>query len=66
MRGRNIIRISILTVIAAGSLLLLRSEAPATKDKSCKESMEECCKKKESGGDKTIWESLPQQFFSSI
>jgi hypothetical protein len=66
MRGRNILRVTILTVIAAGSLLLLRSETPASKGKACKESMKECCKKKESGGDKMMWESLPQQFFSSI
>jgi hypothetical protein len=66
MRGRNIIRIAILTVIAAGFLLLLRSETPASKGNARKESLKECCKKKETGGDKTIWESLPQQFFSSI
>jgi len=48
----------------------LRSAASAGKSNSCKqskESMEQCCKKKnaESAG-KTTWGNLSQQFFSSI
>jgi hypothetical protein len=66
MRARNIIKTLIITVIAASVLLLLRSEAPAAKGSSCKESLKECCKKNQGAGDKIMWESLPQQFFSSI
>jgi hypothetical protein len=64
MRKSIIIRIALLTIIAAGSFLLLRSGTPGGKDNSCKESIKECCQEKDSGSDKMVWESL--QFFSSI
>jgi hypothetical protein len=63
MRKRNTIRIAIITVVVAGALLLLKSAASNGKGKASKESMEQCCKKNPG---RTSWESLSQQFFSSI
>jgi hypothetical protein len=66
MRRRKIIRIAMLAAVLTGAFLVLRS-APARGDKSCKESMEQCCKKKDANkADKLIWENLSQQFFSPI
>lgn len=66
MSKRNLAKMALLLVVAAGTLAVLRAEAPAEKVGPAKESLKECCKKKESGTDKSVWESLPQGFFSSI
>ncbi len=65
MRKRNIFRIVIVAVIAAGIFLFARAENPRQIQEPCTESLDECCKEKPKA-DKMIWESLPQQFFSNI
>jgi hypothetical protein len=67
MRRRNTIRIAMLAVVLAGAFLVLRSAASTGKNSPCKESMDQCCKKKNAGeADRRIWKNLSQQFFSSI
>jgi hypothetical protein len=67
MRRRHTIRIAMLAIVLAGAFIVLRSAASASKSDSCKESIDECCKKKETGNpNKTTWENLSRQFFSSI
>jgi hypothetical protein len=67
MRRRNTLRVVMLAPILLAAFLILRSAAPAGKDKPRKESIDECCKHKPAGKtDKVIWENLSQQFFSSI
>lgn len=70
MKSRNLIQIVLTTVVAASVFLVLHSAKPAgaaSESNSCKESLEECSKKKDAGGaDKMIWENLSQQFFSTI
>ncbi len=66
MRNRNIAKIFILAAISAGIFLVVRAESSAKKA-ACTESLEDCCKKDQGPKEgKMIWESLPQQFFSSI
>lgn len=56
-----------LAMVLTGAFLVLRSASPAGKNKPCKESMDQCCEKKQTDkADKVIWENLSQQFFSSI
>jgi len=67
MRSRNAIHLISLAVIAAGIFVVLRAATPGKNPEPCKESMDQCCKKKD--GDESnnlIWETLPHQFFSSI
>jgi hypothetical protein len=67
MRSRNTLRIVSLAVIIAGIFLVLWAATPVKNQEPCKESMDQCCKKK--GSDESnnlIWETLPHQFFSSI
>jgi len=67
MRRRNTLRIAILAFALAGTFLFLRSAASAGQNNSCKESMDECCKKKNAGeADTKSWENLSRQFVSSI
>jgi len=67
MRNRNTIRILSLVVIIAGIFLVLRAATPAKNQEPCKESMDQCCKKRgDDESNKMIWETLPHQFFSSI
>jgi hypothetical protein len=67
MRSRNAIRLISLAVVTAGVFLVLQAATPAKNQEPCKESMDQCCKKKGSDeSNKMIWETLPQQFFSSI
>jgi hypothetical protein len=67
MSRRNTIRIVILSVILAGAFLIVSSAASTGKSHSCKESIDECCKKKNAGeAEKATWKNLSQQFFSSI
>ena len=66
MKGRNFFKIALIIVVAASSLLVLRSAIPANKAESCKELMEDCSKKKDTGADKMIWDNLSQQFFSAL
>jgi hypothetical protein len=67
MKGKNTIRIVLLAVVASVAFLVLRSSARIPENKACKESLEECTKKKDArGGGPMIWENLSQQFFSSI
>lgn len=65
MRQRNFLKFILIITVAAGVYLFARAESPRHNKPTCPESMEECCKKGESGN-KMIWESLSHQFFSSI
>jgi hypothetical protein len=65
IKKRHILRAFLVIIALTGSFLIYRSAAgTASTDSSCKESMD-CLKQQEKEG-KMIWESLPQQFFSSI
>ena len=66
MRRRNTIRIAILAVVAAVAFLVLNSAASTGKNKSCKESMDQCAKKAPAKSGKMAVEALSQHFFSSI
>jgi hypothetical protein len=67
MSRKNTIRLVIVSAILAGAFLILSSASSTPKDRSCKESIDECCKKKNAGeSDKATWKNLSQQFFSSI
>jgi hypothetical protein len=67
MRKKNIIQIAMLTAVLVGAFIVFRSAASAGSNNSGKESVDECCKKKNAGqADKMIWENLSRQFFSSI
>jgi hypothetical protein len=67
MRNRNIIKLAVLVIVAAGVFLVVKAENPSKEKVDCQESMDGCCRKSGSEkGNKMIWESLPQQFFSSI
>ena len=66
MRRRNTIRIAMLALILTSAFFVLRSAAATDKNKACKESLDQCCKKNSGEADKTIWEGFSQQFFSSI
>jgi hypothetical protein len=49
MRRRNIIRLAILAVVLTSAFLVFNSAASTGKNKPCKESLEQCCKKKQGG-----------------
>jgi hypothetical protein len=67
MRSRNTIHLISLAVIVAGIFLVLQAATPAKTQEPCKESMDQCCKKKDGNeSNNLIWETLPHQFFSSI
>jgi hypothetical protein len=66
MRNRNTLHIISLTAIIAGIFLVLWAATPAKRQEPCKESIDQCCKKKNDESNKMIWETLPHQFFSSI
>jgi len=64
---RSTIRIAIAAIVLAGSMFLLISAASAPKNSSCKETMDDCSKKKNTGEtDQKSWENLSRQFFSSL
>jgi hypothetical protein len=66
MRKKHYLRIAIVALGLTGSLLLI-SAVSAGKSTCTKESIDECCKKKNTGeADKKSWETLSRQFFSSI
>jgi hypothetical protein len=67
MQKKNIIRFGLITLLLAGSLLILRSSGRVCESSSCcKENMDQCPKKtnidRTPGG--IIWETLSRQFFS--
>lgn len=67
MNKRNIAKIVILAGLALVVFLGVKAENARKAEVECTETMEECCKKEEEAqGKKMIWESLSQQFFSSI
>jgi hypothetical protein len=69
MKKRNTIRIVMLVLVLTGAFIVFRSAASASRHNSSKESMDQCCKKKNAAGssiEKTTWEHLSRQFFSSI
>jgi hypothetical protein len=67
MKKKNTIRIAMLTVLLAGAFIVLRSAVSTNQPGSSKEAMDQCCKKKNAPGiEKTTWEHLSRQFFSSI
>jgi hypothetical protein len=56
---------SFLGLILVVAFFVLRSAIPAERESSCKENMD-CCKKKNGGSEKMVWENLSHQFFSSL
>jgi hypothetical protein len=64
MKKKVIIPIVLLLALLAAGFISLQNTG--TKTQPCRESMEECCKKKSNGSspDGQIWESLSRQFFS--
>ncbi|MDP4263466.1 MAG: hypothetical protein Q8941_13145 [Bacteroidota bacterium] len=67
MRKKNTIRIAMLMTVLIGAFIVLHSAASIRQDKPSKESMDQCCKKKNSGNtNKAAWENLSLQFFSSL
>jgi hypothetical protein len=67
MNKRNITKIVVLATVCLVVFFGVNAGKSSKETIECTESMEECCKKdKEVQGEKMIWESLPQQFFSSI
>jgi len=65
MKSRNTIRMSFLGLILVAAFFALRSAIPSERENACKESMD-CCKKKNGGAEKMVWENLSHQFFSSL
>ncbi|MFI5129700.1 MAG: hypothetical protein ACHQFX_06905 [Chitinophagales bacterium] len=64
---KSTLRIAIVAIVLAGSMFLLISAASAPKNSSCKETMDDCSKRKNMGEpDQKSWEHLSRQFFSSI
>ncbi|TMI73002.1 MAG: hypothetical protein E6H09_08445 [Bacteroidetes bacterium] len=66
MRRRNTIRLAILAVVLTSAFFVFNSTASTGKNKTCRETMEPCCKKKRGATVNAGWESLSQHFFSSI
>jgi len=67
MRPRIIARLAIFFILAAGIFLVVRAETSQNESVECEESLDGCCRKDgNKQSNKMIWESLPQQFFSSI
>jgi hypothetical protein len=65
---KNIIRLTLIAAFITGTLLVLGSARSSSKSGPCKESMEQCCKKKEKSGssdENRNFESLSAQFFAS-
>ena len=67
MRRKNTIQLTMLVAVLAGAFMVLGSSASMSKkSSSCKQTQDQCCKKKNGSGDsKMTWES-PHQFFSTI
>jgi hypothetical protein len=63
---KNLIRTTLVVAAIAACFFVLGSSKPATdEDSRCKESLEECCKKKQKNGKKFLWDNLTGQFFAS-
>lgn len=64
MKKRIIIPIVILSSLFLIGFISFRTGSRPDKSMPCKESMKDCCKKKNTGSDNLIWETLSRQFFS--
>lgn len=63
---KNLIRISLVIAAITVGFFVLGSSKPATRgDSRCKESMDECCEKKQKSSEKVLWDDLSGQFFAS-
>jgi len=67
MQHKYLLRAALVMLLIAGSYLVLWASISTQNEVTCKESMEECCKKdtdKESSGE-MIWETISRQFIST-
>jgi hypothetical protein len=65
MRKKLTIKFVLLTIALAGTFMVLRSSTPVSKVDTCRETLDESCKKHDKSGG-VIWENISHQFFSSF